>query len=108
MLKLTATAFAVYAALCSAVHAGVHCTAVADAATGKVLKQEGVCDQPITPASTFKIALSLMGYDSGYLLDEHLPALPFHTGYPDWIASWKSPTDLTSWIKNRSCGTPNS
>jgi len=41
-----------------------------------------------------------MGYDSGYLIDEHLPALPFRKGYPDWMASWKSTTDPTTWIKN--------
>jgi beta-lactamase class D len=76
------------------------CTVIADAATGRVLKQDGACDQRITPASTFKIALSLMGYDSGYLTNEHLPALPFHQGYPDWVASWKATTDPTTWIQN--------
>ena len=70
------------------------------AATGKILKQEGHCDERVTPASTFKIAISLMGYDSGFLTDEHAPALPFHEGYPDWIPSWKATTDPTSWIKN--------
>jgi beta-lactamase class D len=78
----------------------VVCTAVADAASGVVVKQEGACDRPVTPASTFKIALSLMGYDSGYLVDEHLPALPFHEGYVAWDPSWKATTDPTSWIRN--------
>jgi beta-lactamase class D len=55
----------------STVHAAdVGCTAVADVATGRVLKQDGACNQRVTPASTFKIALSLMGYDSDYLTDE--------------------------------------
>lgn len=83
-----------------AVQAAASCTALADAVTGKVLKREGVCDQRVTPASTFKIALSLMGYDSGYLTDEHLPALPFHEGYADWVPSWKATTDPTTWIRN--------
>jgi beta-lactamase class D len=62
--------------------------------------QTGVCDQRVTPASTFKIALSLMGYDSAFLKSEHAPALPFREGYPDWVASWKATTDPTTWIKN--------
>lgn len=76
------------------------CTAIADAATGKLLKQEGVCDKRITPASTFKIAISLMGYDAGFLKDEHTPALSFRKGYAAWMASWRTTTDPTSWIKN--------
>jgi beta-lactamase class D len=39
----------------------VLCTVIADGTSGKVLKQEGTCDRRITAASTFKIALSLMG-----------------------------------------------
>ncbi|HXN83314.1 MAG TPA: penicillin-binding transpeptidase domain-containing protein [Myxococcales bacterium] len=82
MLKRTA----VFAALCSALsfsaaRAEVVCTVVADAATGKILKQEGTCDKRVTAASTFKIAISLMGYDAGFLVDEHTPALPFRDGY---------------------------
>lgn len=58
---------------------GAHeiCTAVADARTGEVLVQRGDCAQRVTPASTFKIAISLMGYDAGFLKDEHQPTLPF-------------------------------
>lgn len=76
------------------------CTAVADAATGVLLKQRGACDTRVTAASTFKVAISLMGYDAGFLKDEHSPALPFHEGYPDWIPAWRATTDPTSWIKN--------
>ena len=81
---------------CPATRAGATCTALADAVTGKLLRREGVCEQRVTPASTFKIALSLMGYDSGFLTDEHLPALPFHEGYVDYIPSWKATTRTTS------------
>ena len=76
------------------------CTAFADATTNQILKQDGVCDQRVTPASTFKIAISLMGYDSGFLKDEKSPALPFRVGYPDWIPSWKTTTVPASWMKN--------
>lgn len=76
------------------------CTLLADVATGKLLKQEGSCDKPITPASTFKIAISLMGYDSGLLKNEHVPALPFREGYADWVPEWRTSTDPASWMKN--------
>ena len=36
------------------------------------------------PASTFKIAISLMGFDSGVLRDEHTPYLPYKAGYAAW------------------------
>lgn len=76
------------------------CTVIADASTGKVLRQEGACDRQVTPASTFKIAIALMGFDSGYLTNEHLPLLHYRQGDPDWDPSWKLPTDPTSWIKS--------
>ncbi|MDQ6436873.1 class D beta-lactamase [Mesorhizobium sp. LHD-90] len=75
------------------------CTALADAATGKMLMQEGDCETRVTPASTFKIALALMGYDSGFLKDEHTPLLPFKEGYPDWIKAWRTDTDPAAWMK---------
>jgi len=76
------------------------CTVVGDGSSGKILLQQGDCSSRTTPASTFKIAISLMGYDSGYLQDAHAPTLQFHDGYPDWGgAAWKQPTDTTRWIK---------
>ena len=88
-------------AVSSATQAGPMCTLLADAATNKVLKRTGEhCDQRFTPASTFKIALSLMGFDSGFLTDEHLPAIPYREGSPALDPSWKTTVDPTSWIKN--------
>ncbi|MER9640799.1 class D beta-lactamase [Mesorhizobium sp. M0239] len=52
----------------------VQCTVIADAASGKALYQDGVCDERFSPASTFKVPLSLIGYDSGILSDEHTPS----------------------------------
>ncbi len=84
-----------------AAHAGILCTAVADAATGKVLKQDGDgCDRQVTPASTFKIAIALMGYDSGFLADAHAPKLSFKQGYADWIKAWRADTDPAGWMRN--------
>jgi len=52
----------------------VQCTLIADAASGKTLYQDGTCDQRFSPASTFKVPLSLIGYDAGILSDEHTPS----------------------------------
>ncbi len=83
----------------SAAEAHTVCTAVADAATGKILLAEGDCKTRVTPASTFKIAISLMGFDSGFLKDAHTPTLPYKEGYVDWGGEeWKKPTDPARWI----------
>jgi beta-lactamase class D len=76
------------------------CTVVADAAGGKPLLQRGACTSRVTPASTFKIAISLMGYDSGFLKDAHHPVLPYRPGYVDWRESWLHPTDPAKWMKD--------
>jgi beta-lactamase class D len=77
----------------------IDCTVVADAASGKYLVHKGRCDRRVTPASTFKIAISLMGYDSGVLQDEHAPLLPFQQGYLDWLPAWRIPTDPSRWMQ---------
>lgn len=79
--------------------AGEICTAIADASTGRIMMQRGDCQTRVTPASTFKIAISLMGYDTHFLKDEHHPELPFREGYLDWRESWKQPTDPARWIR---------
>lgn len=87
------------AALPAASQDAIRCTLLVDAATGKTLVREGQCEQRVTPASTFKVALSLMGYDSGILLDEHTPLLPFRKGYVDWLPEWRTATDPAAWMK---------
>jgi len=76
------------------------CTVIADAADNKILTQQGDCSSRVTPASTFKIAISLMGFDAGFLKDAHTPTLPYRAGYPDWGGdAWRQPTDPTRWIR---------
>lgn len=65
-----------------------------------VLRHQGPWGVRYSPCSTFKIAISLMGFDAGILFDEHTPLIPFKPGYVDWMESWKQPQDPTSWIKN--------
>lgn len=54
----------------------------------------------ITPCSTFKIALSLMGFNADILKDEKTPIWLFQDGNDDWLESWKSPQTPQSWIKS--------
>ena len=76
------------------------CTIIADASTPGILGQSGDCETRVTPASTFKIALAVMGFDSGFLKDSHAPFLPFREGYPDFGgADWKQPTDPMRWLQ---------
>lgn len=80
--------------------APLDCTEIVDANSGVHLLQQGSCAQRITPASTFNIVVSLMGFDSGILRDAHTPRLPYRAGYADWSPSWRTSTDPASWITN--------
>ena len=76
------------------------CTVIADADGGEVLLEEGDCRSRVTPASTFKVALSLIGYDTGFLTGITTPVLPYRQGYPDWGGkNWTQPTDPERWMK---------
>lgn len=87
-----------WGAVAGSAAAGTICTAIEDVATGAILSAEGDCVRRVTPASTFKIAISLMGYDAGVLKDAHHPALPYKESYKAWRPEWKTTTDPTSWI----------
>ncbi|MDB5963197.1 MAG: class beta-lactamase, partial [Massilia sp.] len=80
------------------------CTLIVDGASGKTLVSEGDCNTRITPASTFNIVVSLMGFDSGILQDAHAPLLQYRAGggFADWNPKWRRATDPTSWIVNSS------
>lgn len=66
----------------------------------KIIKQEGNCESRYAPCSTFKIAISLMGYDNGFLIDETHPKLPFKEGYADYLKVWQQSQTPKDWIKN--------
>ena len=53
----------------------------------------------ISPCSTFKITLSLMGYDAEILRDEQTPLWDFQEGYDDSLESWKGPQTPCTWMK---------
>ena len=62
--------------------------------------QEGPVSKQHPPCSTFKIALSLMGFDAHILTNETTPKWEFQPGYPDFIDAWKLPQTPTTWMKN--------
>lgn len=62
--------------------------------------QEGACTERISPASTFKVAISLMGFDSGIFSTAGTPEWPFKEGYADWNPKWKQATTPESWMRD--------
>lgn len=66
-----------------------------------VLKQEGSdCNQRYAPESTFKIPLSLMGFDSGILVDKFNPEWPYKKEYELYLNVWKYPHNPQTWIRD--------
>jgi len=71
-----------------------------DGITDEVITELGPnTNLQISPCSTFKITLSLMGYDAGILKDESNPIWDFQKGYDDWLESWRAPQSPQSWMK---------
>lgn len=100
MIPIRFAATCLFLAAPMAAEARTICTILADTADDKVLSEEGDCKTQVTPASTFKIPLALMGSDAGFLKDAHAPSLPFKKGYPDWGgANWTADTDPARWMK---------
>lgn len=70
-----------------------------DGNTNRVIQEFGPnLHRRVTPASTFKITLSLLGFDAGILEDDMTPVWDFQEGYDDFLASWKSSQTPRSWM----------
>lgn len=67
----------------------------------KILKYEGQsCNKRFAPESTFKIALSLMGFDSNILKDALHPEWPYKKEYELYLNVWKYPHNPHTWIRD--------
>lgn len=66
---------------------------------GRSLVSEGKCSDRISPASTFKVPLSLMGFDDGYLKSPSAPKLPVKKGYNIYLPEWGQATDPQRWMR---------
>ncbi|MFN3765060.1 MAG: class D beta-lactamase [Aliihoeflea sp.] len=93
-----AAAAAIFAAMPAAT-AGEICTLIADGKSGEVLMERGDCRTRVTPASTFKVPLAVMGFEAGFLIAPDVPLIDFKEGYPDWIPEWRRPTDPAAWMR---------
>lgn len=93
--------FAAVSALATPAGAGerVICTLVQAVGSAEPLIREGDCDGRMSPASTFKVAISLMGFDAGIFTSPDAPELPFKEGYDDWLPEWRQATTPRSWMR---------
>ncbi|MGL6069643.1 class D beta-lactamase [Craterilacuibacter sp.] len=66
---------------------------------GHTLTRQGECSTRLPPASTFKIPLSLMGYDSGFLHSETAPALPYNGTDEAFLPEWAQTTTPAHWMR---------
>lgn len=80
--------------------AGNHCTLIVDYRTSEIIHEDGDCKTRQSPQSTFKIALALMGFDSGILKDAHNPALPYSERYQATREEERHETDPQRWLKD--------
>lgn len=85
--------------LCSCLVGEENFVLINGASNEKVVEMGPHLHERITPCSTFKIALGLMGFDSGILVDETTPTWQFQEGYDDFLESWKDPQTPQSWLK---------
>lgn len=70
-----------------------------DGTTSEMIRNFGAgIEERTTPASSFKIVLSLMGYDAGILQNEQTPMWDYQEGYDDFLESWKSAQTPQSWM----------
>ncbi len=76
---------------------------IKDFKSGKILFSEGDCNVRYSPFSTFKIPISLMGYDSNVLISKNEPFFIFKDDLVNnnlFFDKWKQDQDPSSWIKN--------
>lgn len=87
---------------CSAVNA--NCFVIKELGANSPSIIEGACSDRVSPCSSFKIALALMGFESGILKTAETPSWPFKPEYQQayhvCIDKWKVPHTPTLWMKN--------
>lgn len=77
------------------------CTLIVDAVSGETLYRRGSdCDRRASPASTFKVPLAVMGFDSGVLTAPDTPAWPYKSAYNAPRKETRVTTTPTSWLSD--------
>lgn len=73
------------------------CLLIVGYPSGATLHESGDCATRRAPASTFKLPLALMGFDSGLLTDEHTPRLHYKAEYQGYDFQ-QITTDPAVWL----------
>ncbi|MFG1461388.1 class D beta-lactamase [Xanthobacter sp. DSM 24535] len=80
------------------------CLLVTELRSAQVAAKQGLCASRHSPASTFKIALALMGYDSGILQSATAPVFTTEPGLAQGEGAqketWAGPQTPQAWMKN--------
>lgn len=76
--------------------AGLTCSLFIDHASGAVLQRRGECATRVTPMSTFKVPLALMGFDAGILTGPDKPVWKYKTEF-NAPKRARKPVDPTVW-----------
>jgi len=82
-------------------HARELCTLVVSAEHGEVVHKSGQsCISSFSPASTFKIPLALMGFDSGILVSSAEPAVPYNEAFHAPFRAWRTTVTPGYWLEH--------
>jgi beta-lactamase class D len=67
----------------------------------QILRRQGNCSERHSPNATFEIAIAIMGYNEGLLLDALTPEWPYEEDDSDgWLELWRRPHNPKSWIES--------
>lgn len=66
----------------------------------KIIVEDGDCRMQFAPESTFKIPLSLIGFDSGIFESETRPEWTFKKGYQDFPKTCVAPHNPKTWMRD--------
>jgi beta-lactamase class D len=100
-MKVFLVTVALGLAAVSAARADVLCTLVVDDRDGTTIIEEGTgCAERMSPASTFKLPLAVMGFDAGVLTGADTPAWPYDATYEASRPEWRLTTTPTTWLRD--------
>ena len=78
----------------------VLCTLILRAVDGATILQDGAhCDTRYSPASTFKLPLALIGFDTGHLSAPEAPLIPYDPAINATMQAWRAPTSPRRWLR---------
>ncbi len=77
------------------------CTLIVSAQGGEEVYRSGDrCAEAFSPSSSFKLALALIGFDSGLLESPDSPAIPYDPALKAEFAIWRKTVTPTTWLRD--------